>query len=376
MIQEQRILQNFIHLTGIDSESFHERGVADALKTTLRTLGLKVSEDDADKTGGWKSKNSAGNVLGVLEGNREGEPILFSSHMDTVKPGVGKHPIVGASGKITSDGTTVLGADDIAGVAAILEALTVIREENLSHPRIEVLFPVAEELYGKGSALFDYGKIQAKTAYCLDLTEEIGTAAIAAPTILSVNIAVKGRSAHAGFNPEDGINALTAAANALSKLPTGYVAGDTTVNFGTISGGSITNAVPGLVTIGGEVRSMRHEEAQRRAETIRKVFEEEAAKIGAKAEITVTEEVHAYEMQPDESVVTRFVSAVEEAGLGEAKLTTTFGGSDNNHFAKHGLRGIVLSCAMHDVHSVHEYTDLHEMAKCAEIVLRLMTGAL
>ena len=166
-------------------------------------------------------------------------------------------------------------------------------------------------------------------------------------------------------------NALTAAAKALAQIPTGRVADDTTVNFGMISGGTITNAVPGEVKIGGEVRSLRHEEAVRRAEEIRQIFEEEAVPIGARAAVEICEQVHAYRTPLDHRVVTRFEEAVRAEGL-VPTLGVTFGGADQNHFARHGITGIVVSSAMHDVHTVHEYTKLGESEQLAGIVLRLM----
>ncbi|MBQ3708385.1 MAG: M20/M25/M40 family metallo-hydrolase [Clostridia bacterium] len=373
MINEQRILDTFCTLVSFDSESFSEHRIKEYLKGRLDALGMHPVEDDADLLCGKRGPGSAGNLYARLEGTVDGEPILFSSHMDTVRPGRGKKPVVHPDGTITSDGTTVLGADDCGGLTAILEALSVIREEDLPHPTIEVLFPVAEELYGRGSDRFDYTKLTSKICYCLDLTGEIGHAVTDAPTILSVDVIVTGRSAHAGFNPEEGINALSAAANALSKIPTGRVAEDTTVNFGVISGGTITNAVPGEVKIGGEVRSLRHEEALRRGEEIRRIFEEEAAKIGARAAVEIAEQVRAYRTPRDHRVVTRFADAVQAEGL-EPTLGVTFGGADQNHYAKHGITGIVVSSAMHDVHTVHEYTKLSEIASLSGIVLRLMRG--
>ncbi|MCR5683318.1 MAG: M20/M25/M40 family metallo-hydrolase [Clostridiales bacterium] len=373
MVNRQRILDTFLTLVSFDSESFSERRIKEYLRGRLDALGMHPDEDDADLCCGRRAPESAGNLYARLDGNAEGEAILFSSHMDTVKPGLGKHPVVHEDGTITSDGTTVLGADDCGGLAAILEALAVITEENLPHPTIEVLFPVAEELYGRGSDRFDYAKLAAKICYCLDLTGEIGHAVTDAPTILSVDIRIEGRSAHAGFNPEEGINALTTAAKALARIPTGRVADDTTVNFGLISGGTITNAVPGEVKIGGEVRSLRHEEALRRGEEIRHIFEEEAAALGARAEIEIREQVRAYRTPRDHRVVTRFEEAVRAEGL-EPTLGMTFGGADQNHFAKHGITGIVVSSAMHDVHTVHEYTKIDELVSLAGIVLRLMTG--
>lgn len=372
MINESRLLSAFETLVSFDSESFHEAEIKDYLKAALERLGLEVTEDNAASA--LRSRGAdAGNLYGRLPGTGKGESLLFCAHMDTVSPGIGKKAVFHPDGRITSDGATVLGADDAAGLAAILEALTVIRERGLPHPDIEVMFPVAEEPYCRGTSVFDFSAVRAGTAYVLDLTGPVGTAAIRAPSILSVDITVTGRAAHAGFAPEDGINALTIAARALAALPTGHTAPDTTVNFGVIQGGAGKNIVPEQVTIRGEIRSLRHEAALEQAELIRETFAREAESLGGKAETTVTEEIRAYRIDESEYVVRRLASAMERLDMGAPTLVTTFGGSDNNRFAAHGIRGTVLACAMFDVHSVHEYTTAEQLCKSARLITELMT---
>ena len=187
MLQKQRIINEFQKLVSMDSESFCERQLADYLKERLEAFGFTVSEDNAGEVLTEQGLNPAekenlpytGNLYAFLPGNCEGEPILLAAHMDTVKPGQGKQAILHADGKITSDGSTVLGADDLSGVVSILEALQVIHEEQLPHPDIEILFSVAEELFSLGSRVFDYSQIRAKQAYVFDLSGPVGTAALA-----------------------------------------------------------------------------------------------------------------------------------------------------------------------------------------------------
>ena len=361
MVNEKRLTDTFIGLTAIDAESGDEAAMREHLTGALAKLGISAETD------------AVGNLFARLPGTRAGEALLFSAHMDTVRPGKGKKAVVCPDGRITSDGTTVLGADDAAGLAAILEALTVIRERDLPHPDLELLFTVAEEAYGVGSAQFDYTRLRARIAYVLDLTGPVGTAAVAAPTLLALDIAVHGRAAHAGFAPEAGVNALSIAAAALAQVPTGRVEADTTVNFGTVEGGTGQNIVPALIRITGEVRSLRHEAALRQAAVIEATFRREAERLGGSAEVTVTEKIHAYRTAPDEPVVERLRSALASLGWGEPKLIETFGGSDNNVFALHSLRGAVLAAAMELVHTTEEYTDISELTRSAALTLKLMT---
>lgn len=361
MINEKRLIDRFISLTGIDAESGHEEAMRIELTAALAQLGISSRTDDA------------GNLFARLPATGTGCSLLFSGHMDTVCPGRGKKAIVQPDGRITSDGTTVLGADDVCALAAILEALTVIRETGLSHPEIELLFTTGEEAYGTGSIRFDYSQLHSGTAYVLDLTGRIGTAAIAAPTILSLEISVLGKAAHAGFAPESGVNALAIAAEALSTLKTGHVAQDTTVNFGTIEGGTGNNIVPGDVTITGEVRSLCHEKALQEVGVIEKAFCSAAGRLGGKAEVRFTEEIRAYRISEHAPVVERLSRAMATLSWGEPVLVETFGGSDNNHFVKHGLSGIVLASAMEHVHTTEEFTEIPELVRCAELTLQLMT---
>ena len=372
MINEKRLLDTFRQLVSIDSESFHEGAMRDELTERLTALGLTVTEDGAAEA--LRSFGAeAGNLHAVLAGTRPGAPLLFSAHMDTVSPGKGKRAVLHPDGSIRSDGRTVLGADDAAGLACLLEALAIIQERRLPHPELELLLTAAEEPYGKGSALIDYSAVRAESAYVLDLTGPVGTAAIQAPSILSVEITVSGRAAHAGFAPESGVNALSIAAAALSRLETGRVSADTTVNFGTIRGGAGRNIVPETVRIQGEIRSLRHEEALRQGRRMEAVFQDAAEALGGRAAVKITEEIRAFRVDEEEAVVRRFQAALKALDLGPARLITTFGGSDNNNFARHGIRGIVLACAMNDVHSVHESSSVEELKKAAALTLRLMT---
>lgn len=373
MINRERMIQEFQHLVSIDAESYHERKMADYLTERLKKLGLEVEEDNAAdllcEKGDADREEMAGNLFARLPGNIS-SAVLFSSHMDTVCPGRGKKAVIHEDGRITSAGDTVLGADDAAGIAAILEMLTVVVEEELPHPDIEVLFPAAEEVYAQGSRLFDYSKIRAKIAYVLDLSGKVGAAAIAAPSILSMKILVKGKSAHAGFTPESGIHALAIAAKAVAALPYGKVDEDTTVNLGTIHGGKARNIVPDEVSLTGEIRSMEQKKAEQWLERIREEFTNQAEQAGGDVEVIGEKEFEAYRIAPEEEVVQRFLRACENLNL-PAQLCETFGGSDNNHFVTHGIRGIVMACAMNEVHTTGEYTTWAELERSAQILLQL-----
>ena len=375
-VNRDRIKEEFFHLTTFDAESFHESKIAAYVKEKLKNLGLRVEEDGARERIGKEhpeSKETASNLYAYLEGTKPGNAILFSSHLDTVKPGVGKKAILQEDGRITSDGSTVLGADDVSGLVSILEALTVIKENHLEHPDLEILFTVAEEPYCEGSRFIEYERLKAKEGYVLDLDGAVGRAANAAPSILSLRIGIKGKASHAGFAPEQGINALSIAADALSNVRTGRVYNDLTVNFGTIHGGSGRNIVPEYVEIDGEIRGLEHEKALCEAELIREIFEKAAKKYGGEVLLTVKEHIHSYHVSEEKNVVQRFKRVASEGRQStKPECITTYGGSDANRLNEHGIETIVLACAMEKSHSTEEYAVLYELEKSAEQVLRLM----
>lgn len=152
-INQKRIWEEFRQLVSIDSVSFKERQMADALTAKMNELGFQAEEDDI----GARIGGNAGNIYGFLKGTIPGEPILLSAHMDTVTPGVGKQAVLHEDGKITSAKDTVLGADDVNGIVGILEGIRSVREAGIAHRDIEVVFPVAEEVYSKGSEIMSKG---------------------------------------------------------------------------------------------------------------------------------------------------------------------------------------------------------------------------
>ncbi|UUZ94341.1 M20/M25/M40 family metallo-hydrolase [Paenibacillus sp. P25] len=196
MINQRRLVEEFIELVQVDSESGQEQEISRVLKEKFASYGLKVEEDDsAAKTG-----HGSGNLICTLPANsaRNLPKLFFTSHMDTVTPGKGIKPQIGQDGYIRSDGTTILGSDDKAGLAAMFEALRVLKENNIEHGQIQFVITAGEEMGLKGSRAMEAKWIDADFGYALDSNGEIGNIAVAAPTQSKVYITFTGRSAHAG----------------------------------------------------------------------------------------------------------------------------------------------------------------------------------
>ena len=365
----ERIVEEFTKLVEIDSLSFKERRMADHIKATLTDLGLDPVEDDAGKrTGG-----EAGNIYAAFfnEGGSEEEAVLFCAHMDTVKPGEGKKAVICEDGRITGSGDTVLGADDLTGVAAIIEAVRQIKEEGLPHREVELLFTTAEEAYTAGAGEADISGIRAKTAYVLDTSGDIGLYSSTEPSLMEFEAEIRGRAAHAGFEPEQGVNAVVIFANAVSRLKTGRIDENTTLNIGEVQGGRASNIVPDRLKLKGEIRSLVHEEAIKQFEILSGVFAEEAKRLGGEAVFKQKFRLYAYEVPKDSKALKDYREVLGKLGI-KVKEKRSFGGSDNNVFRRKGIDGICIANAMHDIHSTGEYTYIEELKQVLEITKALM----
>ena len=369
-----RITDSFIKLAEIDGISYGERKVADHLKKIWKELGVELNEDKA----GEKIGGDTGNLFGSVPGKgslKDADPILFCAHMDTVAPEMGKKIIVHEDGKITSDKTTVLGADDRAALTVIYEGYRQILEEGVNHVPIELLFTPAEETYTVGASAFDYSVVKARKAFVPDCSGGFGVYSSQEPTLIYFEITVKGKSAHAGFEPENGINSIAAAASAISRIKQGWVDDHTSLNFGTIEGGTVSNAVSAQVLIKGEIRSAIHEDALAAFENVRKVFEEETSAIGASVEFFSDIRLKAYKANESETGSALELYNKALSAIGERPFPKkSFGGSDNNVLVRNGIDGLCIYNAMHEIHTLNEYTTVEELVKTTQLVMNIMTG--
>lgn len=367
MVNQERILTLFKEMVALDSPSRNERLVCDYIKNYLATLGIAAEEDDA----GARINGTTGNLYASVEGAITAAPLLFSSHMDTVEPSHGKTAILHEDGTITSDGTTVLGSDDLAGVVAILEALTQLKEQALPHRPLELLFTVSEESHCGGIAQFDFSKLHANQAYVFDMDGDVGSAASSAPTISTYTVTFHGKAAHAGFDAQNGIHAIKAAAKAVTLIPCGNIDEGVTANVGVIQGGKATNVVPDTCTITGEIRSFDDSKVNEKRQQVIDICTACAEEIGATIDVQYDTAVTAFNTPDDTAVVQRFKRCCQALGF-DGETYPTFGGSDQNTLSAHGVDGIVVATAMNNCHSVTEFTTVKGLTDAAELALALM----
>ena len=357
MIDRDRLVKTFCDLVRIDSPSGEEDATAIDLMERLQALGFSPVRDDY------------GNVIA---GDGGPDPLLLSAHLDTVEPGRGIKPIVNAD-RIVSDGTTILGGDCKAGVAAILEALTSIREDGTAHRPIEVAFTREEEIGLVGARNLDFSKIAAREAVVFDGEGPPSQITSASPTYIGFDIEITGRAAHAGVEPEKGLSAIEIAAAIISKLPQGRLDQESTFNIGTIEGGTVRNAVPESTTVRGEFRSRNLEtldsirlQLSEAISSVREAFPE------ATIEDHLQTEFETYTLTDDDPATSLVTAALRSLGL-EPSLRPSGGGTDGNIFRRRGISAVVVGMADHDMHTVRESVtipDLVDAAHLCEALLR------
>lgn len=370
MIDRNRLLATFLDLCRMNTPARSERIVADYLQERLERLGAAcVRDNTTDQTG-----SNTGNLIATFKGNVPGAPALFlAAHMDTVEPNPDVQILV-EDGVVKSDGRTILGADDRAGIAPILEALQVIQEHQLPHGPIQAVFTVCEEIGLLGAKALDTSLLKAQFGYVLDSGPPVGSIVNEAPSQDSLHITIKGRPAHAGAEPEKGISAIQIAARAIDRMRLGRLDHETTANVGAIHGGSATNIVCPEVVLKAEARSRDPRKLQAQVQHMVETFHEAAADFGGTVDIEVAHQYDAYRHSEDSPVVELAMRAARRTHR-EPVLKAVGGGSDANVFNARGLPTVVLGTAMKAVHTHEEHASIEDLCGTAELIVALVQEA-
>ncbi|MBT9169334.1 MAG: Carboxypeptidase G2 [Syntrophomonadaceae bacterium] len=369
MVNKERLVNTFLEIVKVNSQTKNERMMADYLKGKLSGLGLAVEEDNAGEAFG----GNAGNVLARLEGKADKNALLLSAHMDRVAPGENIQPVVEGD-LIKSDGDTILGADDGAGLAIILEVLQVLRENNLQHGLLEVVFTVAEEGGLNGSKALDVDSLAAKQAVIFDSSGDAGIVINQAPAQDEIIARIYGQAAHAGVAPEKGINAIVVAAKAIGRMQLGRLDEETTTNIGVITGGKATNIVPDFVEVRGEARSFREEKLQKATESMKAAFNLAAAEENGRVEIEVKRLYAAYHHPEDHKLLQLVKKAGKAVGL-KIVIQASGGGSDANILNGKGIDAINLGVGNGEAHTPQEFQKISELLKAAELAVKIVEFA-
>ena len=375
-INQERLASLFTTLCEIDSPSKQEGRVAAYLKSVFAEMGAAVSEDDSAKQTG----SDRGNLfVRFPDGGLDKEPVFFNCHMDTVLPAVGVK--VKRKGEVfTSAGNTVLGSDDKAGIAALIEVMRTLQEKNIPYGPVEYIFTTCEEVGLMGAKILNPSSIKAKIGYALD-SSGINRVVVGAPAANRITAKIKGVAAHAGLSPEKGISAIHLAARAIARLKLGRLDPESTANIGLIEGGTATNIIPESVVVHGEVRSHTLSKLEEHMQNIQDVFQDEVDNwrdpesiVDGKPSLDfkVIEDYPVMKLDKNSTVIKRVAKAATTLDA-ELDYVVAGGGSDANIFNSFGIQCAILSTGMEKVHSTQETIKLSDMTLTAELVMAILT---
>ncbi|RNB83684.1 M20/M25/M40 family metallo-hydrolase [Brevibacillus nitrificans] len=366
-VNEERLLNSFLELACINAPSGNEQPVADYLVQRLTKLGFSLQFDQAHHAFG----GSCGNLIAWWEGtDSDIPPLFFSTHMDTVLPTKGLVPVI-RDGVIYSDGTTILGADDRAALAAYLEAIEVIQEKGTRCGPIELILTVNEQPGLVGATHLDYSLVRSEAGYIFDSSGDVGQIILQGPYSSRIWWEVQGKSSHIGLNPEEGISAFLIAAEALTRMRLGKIDDQTLANVGVIEGGELTSIIPGKVKMGAEVRSFSAEGLKRQIEHMVQTVEDAAMQHGGTATARIEKKYLGFQAAPDDLHVRTALAAAEKIGV-EPYLTKTLGGADTNVLNENGLSCITLGLGFRNIHTFKEHISIENLFNTGKCVISLI----
>lgn len=366
-MKKDRLLNEFLELVQIDSETKDEAQIAEVLKQKMESIGFEVVEDDSASRNG----HGANNLVATLRGTVQNVPaIYFTVHMDTVVPGKGVKPEV-RGGYVYSDGNTILGADDKAGIAALLEMIRSIQEQQMEHGDIQLVITAGEESGLVGAKEFDPSLLTAEYGYAVDSDGKVGGIVTSAPNQAKLWTTVYGKTAHAGVAPEKGVSAITIAAKAIAKMKLGRIDTETTANIGRFQGGGATNIVCDEVNILSEARSIKKEKLSAQTEHMESVFQQVADSMGGKAETEVQIMYPGFQFDETAPVVEIAKKAAAKIGR-PSPLLTSGGGSDANIFNGFGVPTVNLCVGYEEIHTKNERMPIEELEKLTELLVEIV----
>jgi tripeptide aminopeptidase len=359
--------ETFVRLCEIRSPTGEEREVADTIVAELRALGLDVSEDDA----AGPAQAGAGNILARLPGQSD-RWVMFCAHIDTV-PHKGLIEVVEADGVFRSAGETILGADNKAAVAVFMEL--VARHASTPPPvGIELVLTVAEEQGLRGAKAFDVASLRSGCGFVLDHASAVGEVIVSSPTQQKVIADFVGVEAHAGIRPEDGSNAIAAAAAAISRMELGRLDEATTANVGVISGGTSGNVVPGHCQIVAEARSLDSGRAAEVAGALSDACAWGASEHGCDVDVRIEELFRGYRIAPASPSLALAEAGLRRAGF-EPERTATGGGSDANALIVAGFDCVLLANGTEANHTPDEAVSGRNLDAMLEVCEGIVAAA-
>ncbi|MCG9479638.1 MAG: M20/M25/M40 family metallo-hydrolase [Actinomycetia bacterium] len=372
-VNEDRLLDTFFKLLKVKSPTRNEREIVEYVKNILEDMGLKVSIDDSGKNFG----SNSGNITALFSNKYklEGQPIFLNAHLDTVELTGEVEPVLKNGRIVNSNQGCILGGDDKVAVAAIIEAVRVIMEKKIATPDIYLLLTVGEECGIFGAKYIDLEKVRAKYGFTFDADGDIGTIINKAPYQNSFYINFKGKAAHAGIEPEKGINAIEMSSSFVQLCKFGRLDDYSTANVGIIRGGKAKNIVPDKVYMEMEARSLYVDRLNEITDQFLKNARIVEEKYKAKIDVKVEREYDGFDIKEDDISLSIARSAIEKLGI-KPRLKATGGGSDVNIINSRGKVAVNLSAGMEKVHTCKEYVKVEQLILLSSLMVEICKSSI
>lgn len=315
--------------------------------------------------------------------------ILLMAHMDTVDEVTGENvkPVISMlsaaespTGQddtiIKSDGTTLLGADDKAGVSAIMAAVEYLmnhyEDENLKHGPIEVMFSPDEET-GHGMDKVPLNILKADFAVTVDGGNE-GELESECFNAWACTISFTGKACHTGSAREGGmINAVTLASSFVNQLPHD-MAPETTEGYqGFIAPMEISGSIESA-SVDMLLRSFNIEEIEKEKEIIKNTAEKVIKEFGGTYELNFKQQYLNMKEKLDQhpEILQRLEKAYEDSGVKIIRKPIR-GGTDGSRLTELGIPTPNIFTGAHEFHSRNEWLSLNQCAKSADVLINLLT---
>lgn len=271
---------------------------------------------------------------------------------------------------ITTDGTTLLGADDKAGITEIVSAMEyLIEHPEIKHGKIRVCFTPDEEI-GRGAHKFDVEKFGAEWAYTMD-GSQIGELEYENFNAASAEIRFKGKSVHPGYAKGKMQNSVLYATEFLSMLPEKEVPQHTEGREGFFHFPDIHGEVE-LTVVKGIIRDHDSDKFQARKELLEKMVANMNHKYGEVASLEIKDQY--FNMKEKVAPVMHIVDIAEQAMKAlniDPIIKPIRGGTDGSQLSYMGLPCPNIFAGGHNFHGPYEYVPVESLEKATEVIVKI-----
>jgi tripeptide aminopeptidase len=356
----------FLESVAVDAVSLHEAPVVRFIREKLSGLPIRIVQDDTGQIVGGET----GNIFCIPPSFDPSRPsVALLAHMDTPRSTAHVRPVLSDS-RITSDGTTVLGVDNRAGLSVLLHVLAGhVRRNRAGNFVVVFTFGEEEGLYG--SKHVDLQPYNVKMCFVFDCSRRPGAFIQSAVGCSLYTATFHGTSSHAGVAPEKGVNAIQIAARALVDVPLGRLGPTMTANVGMIGGGEATNIVPDTCRIDGEVREFSQRAIDEYLAALEAGFSGVARTNGGTVTFQSRVDFPPFVLDPASDVFRMIAETLTSLGLTPEPLQY-LGGSDANMLNAKGTPAVNIGIGAQNPHGNDEFILLEDLAKTAEIAEALI----